>query len=149
MNRRIILCYFVLLGLGFVTSASATPCGDGYSRRDSAEVTELFKQSTTLLAGAENVAWQSASGVFSVNQRLALENEFQAIINYINDTLGAGPRRGISPRTGRFLDQVLDREYLGLTGATVVSTTIETSQIVARASMHKSAQAIARIWACH
>ncbi len=129
MNLRMI--GGVLLGLcayGFVSvPASAQVCANGYARDERAEVTNLANRFDVRLARLAELAEIGANGVFSVNQRAQLQVEFDDIRAGFNAAGDRGQRR-LSPRANEFLGAVVDSEYLGISEATLLGTSIEEAQ---------------------
>jgi len=124
----LILCLF------FASSVSAQICAGGYDRNDRAVVVAQDTQADYLLSRMADVAELSANGVFSVTQRLALLNEFEALRAALG-TFGDSDRNGVSGRTNQFLGAVIDANYLGLASLTVIGGTIEESQSNARIAL--------------
>lgn len=68
-----------------------------------------------------------ANGVFSVDERAQLQAEFDALRTGFNSSGNRGQRR-LSPRANEFLAAVVDSEYLGISEATLLGTSIEEAQ---------------------
>jgi hypothetical protein len=107
--------------------ASAQVCAGGYARDERAEVMSLANRFDVRLARLAELAELGANGVFSVKQRAQLQEEFDALRAGFDAAGDRGQRRR-SPRANEFLAAVVDSEYLGISNATLLGSSIEEGQ---------------------
>lgn len=149
MKKRVLALCLCLAGTICISAgvSSAQVCAGGYSRDDRDLVMRQSEQPYLYFTRMQELAGMSANGVFSITQRLALENEFIALKQALSE-FGDRRRRRASAQTNRFLGDVIDSAYLGLTPLTITGPSIAQAQENARNAIDGLNQAEAAFVAC-
>lgn len=133
--------------LAFFGEASAQSCSVGYDRSERARVQASDTRVDRYLARMAELAELSASGAFSLTHLTALDYEFQALMTALRAE-GDRNRPRLSVRANTFLNEILDPDYLGLSGLSIRGNTIEASQQLARIALDAVNRSYSSIDSC-
>ncbi len=131
----------------FANSAVNNNCGAGYDQNDRGLVFDTFNLAMADISQMQALALDSSEGVYSVAQREALEMEYMAYREHI-DQLGKTPIPGISDRSQSFLTLVLNARFLRLIGTSVTGPTISSAQRNARKALLATSKSDLLLWGC-
>ena len=117
MNLAVILIAIIFHAQS--VGAQSVNCGVPYAPTDRAALRSYLVDDIRVMATLERLhglaTWAQFEGVTDT-QRLALDSEFQALINHLT-VLGSTNAPGFRPRTTAWLDRIVDSQFLGLIGS--------------------------------
>lgn len=137
--RGVFIGVALAVTIGAENAAAQVPCSVGYDRAQRVFVlAELDPIEERLERMAFLAEWSAGSGL-SLNQRLALEQEFIALREWVQ-VAGMNPPQSFNARSALFFDDVVDSQYLGLTGLTLIGASIQEAQMNSRNALDRVQQ---------
>ncbi len=122
MYRKIILTVLALLAVQ-TANAQSVSCGMPYAKTDRSALKIHLDSNVQILQFLQRLSYLATFSQFetlSSPQRLALNNEFQAVLMEIT-VRGASPVLGFKPRTNAWLNRIIDSQFLGLQGLDITN----------------------------
>lgn len=145
MIRQIALC-LALFGTT-ATNALSQICANGYDRDDRPIVLNQYQPVSAHLTRMAELALISANEDYSPTQRMALNNEFSAHRQFIED-YGDRYRPRLSQRSNAFIADVIDPDFLSLSDKTLLGATYEEALDHIRLALDAVNQASSQIQFC-
>lgn len=144
MLRKLFIVVAVTM---FLPAVAAAHCPEPYTPSDRLAVRTVFHNAEAILERMHELAILTLAEGYSLFQRQALELEFVALRSEIN-RLGNEAVPGVTRRTRRFLDHVIDEAYLEIGRLRTNGGTIKESNLNAKAAALQIQRSTVRPWYC-
>jgi hypothetical protein len=144
---RVVVVSTAIFGLFFVGSAFAQRCPD-YTAANREYIQKVLLHVTPKIERLNELAVQSnALRLMPRSQRAAMNAEFRLWTSYI--TRLGDSAHPVSDKSKLFLNTVVDKDFLGLTGAGVDGANVAEAESNTYQAMRKSFDALSKLWSCY
>jgi hypothetical protein len=156
MKLKLMLYAFIAAQVITISAVSAHSCPMPYAKQDANEIRFGLGSIYSTISRLHELALQAAANEFSLSQRQALNNEYQALtaaITRIGDTADFAdprffPKVRLRPRSKEWFATVVDSNFLHFTDTTLLGPDLTTAKSNAVNAARLTASSFLQIFHC-